>query len=64
MNYTTECYFLLLFIYFDNLKAGVPLSNLKESEGPQSAVQFVEICSNYFPPIVLVPLPDCRTMEV
>ena len=34
---------------------------IKESESPQSAVRSVEICSEYFPPIVLIPLSDCRT---
>ena len=34
---------------------------IKESEGPQSVVRSDEICSEYFPPMVSIPLPDCRT---
>ena len=34
---------------------------IKESEGPQSVVRSDEICSDYFPPIVSIPLPDRRT---
>ena len=33
---------------------------IKESEDPQSAVRSDEICSDYFPPIVSIPLPDCQ----
>ena len=34
---------------------------IKESEGPQSVVRSDEICSDYFPLIVSIPLPDRRT---
>ena len=34
---------------------------IKESEGPQSVVRSDEICFDYFPPIVSIPLPDRRT---
>ena len=34
---------------------------VKESEGPLSVVRTDEICSDYFPPIVSIPLPDRRT---
>ena len=35
--------------------------SIKESEGPQSVVRSDEICSDYFPPIVSIPLPDRQT---
>ena len=34
---------------------------IKESEAPQSVVRLDEICSDYFPPIVSISLPDRRT---
>ena len=44
-----------------HLKPASHWAIITESDGPQSVIQSDEICSDYFPPIVSVPLPDRRT---
>ena len=44
-----------------NVKPASHWPIIKETEGPQSVVRSDEICSDYFPPIVSIPLPDRRT---
>ena len=47
--------------WFSFIKPASHCAIIKESEGSQLVVQSDEICSDYFPPIVSVPLPDRRT---
>ena len=52
------------YVYSRSVSSLKPASHwpvIKESGGPQSVVRSDEICSDYFPPIILIPLPDRRT---
>ena len=42
-------------------KAGVPLTDYNRIGGPAVGGRSDKICSDYFPPIVSIPLPDRRT---
>ena len=50
-----------LLIFYDHIKSASHWPIIKESGSPQSVVRLDEICSNYFPPIFSIPLPDRRT---
>ena len=44
-----------------NPKAGAPLTDFKRIGGSAVGGSSDEICSDYFPPIVSIPLPDRQT---